>query len=67
MCSSRWTQYDWAINEASKANNLDAFIDSIKIKKNGKSRRNKARANHYRFDRGVNRGRAAVVVAPSAV
>lgn len=67
MCSSRWTRYDWAINEASKANNLDAFIDNIKIKKNGKSRRNKARANHHRFDRGVNRGRAAGVVASSAV
>lgn len=47
MCS-KWTQYDWAINEASKANNLDAFIDNIKIKKNGKRRKKRTRMGDYR-------------------
>ena len=42
------TKYDWAINEASKANNLDAFIDNIKIRKNGKRRKKRACMGDHR-------------------
>lgn len=45
---THWTQYDWAINEASKANNLDAFIDNIKIKRNDKRRKRRTRMGDYR-------------------
>lgn len=67
MCSSRWTRYDWALNEMSRANDMNEFIDRIKVRSYGKSRRNKARKGNNSARCGVNRGRVAGVVASSAV
>ena len=44
MCSSRWTRYDWAINEASRANDMN----EIKVRSYGKRRKKRTRMGDYR-------------------